>query len=153
MVLVQSKYGNRFCYWMDYGIFSKEEGSEIDHEMLHQIRGGMSNGLGYLGRTVARKQSRLTKAQPAVKPPQMPAHGDTVRVHLVKPEETKEAFRRAALDGGLTRPDVDAVDGVRGKVSYEALTEFAKDQIKEGRKGKDLKDDLLTFIKLVNSKK
>jgi len=56
-------------------------------------------------------------------------------------------------EGELSRADLKEVLAARGTISDEVLIEFARDQIKEGRKGKDLKDDLLTFIRLLKEKR
>jgi hypothetical protein len=153
MILVQSKHQNRFCYWMGYGIFSKEEGTEIDHEMIHQIRGGMPNALSYLGRVVGRKRARLAKDGSSA-PVQPRSPRDTPKpAPVAKVEDPKADFRRAAMNGGLVGPDLEAVEQARGGVTYEVLTGFVGEQIKEGRKGRDLKEDLLTFLTLLKGKK
>jgi hypothetical protein len=80
-------------------------------------------------------------------------HGNAGNANVERESAAQSVFKDAAKAGGMSAADIDAVLAARGSVSYEALTDFAKDQIKEGRKGKDLKDDLLTFIKILNEKK
>ena len=62
-------------------------------------------------------------------------------------------FKDTVKAGGLSNSDLEAVLSARGGIPYDDLTDFAKDQMKDGRKGSDLKDDLLTFIKLYEEKK
>jgi hypothetical protein len=63
------------------------------------------------------------------------------------------AFRNIVTNAGLTPGDLAAVLDARAGVPYQDLSDFARDEINDGRKGGHLKDDLLTFITLFNQKK
>jgi hypothetical protein len=62
-------------------------------------------------------------------------------------------FRNTVTGAGLSEADLNALLDARGEVPYDDLAAFANDEINDGRKGSDLKDDLLTFIKLFKEKK
>jgi hypothetical protein len=64
----------------------------------------------------------------------------------------EEKFRAAAKTAGLTPSEVNLLVLRRGPASYEDLTDFLNGQVKDGRRGVDLKKDLQIFVRALCEK-
>lgn len=123
----------------------------LNQRLAGKFAAGMVDALAFVRDTLEESRALVARAPAASLAPA------TAELHP-SPElppaagDQAEMFRAAAKEGGMSAADIDAVLADRSGVSYEALTDFTKEQIKEGRTGNDLKDDLLTFIKLLKAK-
>ena len=113
---------------------------------------GMADALAFVRETLEENRALMARAAAVNTSPVSNEPHPSIETPPAGDNEA-ETFRAAAKEGGLSADDLAAVLAARGSAPYEALTDFAKDQIKEGHKGKDLKDDLLTFLKFLQEKK
>jgi hypothetical protein len=103
---------------------------------------GRAGGPFRLSTSLAPIHSDATPPPVAPTPPTRNTEGDS----------DAAAFLTAAVRAGLSRSDADARQRDRGPVSCKQLTEFIAGEVKEGRRGKDLKKDLEFFIKVYKEK-
>lgn len=131
--------------------------SGMDQRLGGKIVQGMPDALTFLADTLQANQelvSGRSASAPSLPPPdrpqttEQPPAGDNEGSSAAD----REAFQSAALAAGLSIADVNALVTNRGPASIKDLTDFLNDQVKEGRKGNDLKKDLEIFIRVFKEK-